>query len=128
MEPHQEIEALRSELEGLQKELEEANAQLAAWKAEAELMRHKVITCGIIAEGNEHLNPIYQRDGKWDSQQADKVRELRAQLAASNERVKEARNIIQASLEYLPCSPKPCPHCMGAAFLLSTPATKEEKR
>jgi hypothetical protein len=66
-------------------EIHQLRAQLAETKKGYDLMMHKLITCGVIAEGSEHLNKIYQAGGKWDSQQAEKVRAIVAELAAIKE-------------------------------------------
>lgn len=54
-----------------------------------DLMQHKVIACGVIAEGNGDCNPIYQPGGQWDSQQAEKVRTLVSQLSAARAALEE---------------------------------------
>ena len=54
-------------------------AELRALRAETKIMRHRVITCGVAAS---HPDPDLTRTGayanKWDSEQAERVRALRA--------------------------------------------------
>ncbi len=53
-------------------------AGLKAWKAEVELTTHKIITCGVAASHPDaNLSRTQAYGGKWDSPQAQKVRELR---------------------------------------------------
>lgn len=67
-------------IKALEGALAEADAEIYAVKKRAELAEHQVITCGVVAEGKEHLNPIYQEGGKWDSKQAGDVRKLWAEI------------------------------------------------
>lgn len=70
------IAELEQQHEATRKELE---AERDAWKAEAKLMIHKVITCGVAAT---HSNRNLTRERKcyadtWNSPQAEAVRQLR---------------------------------------------------
>ena len=69
----------------------ELEARLAAHKKDAKLNLHRVLTCGIIAEGNEHLNVIYQPGGKWDTDQAGRVRVVVAERDALKAEVARLR-------------------------------------
>lgn len=56
-----------------------AEHQLAALRNEINLLTHKVITCGVAASHPDPELSLREKDygGKWDSPQAEKVRELR---------------------------------------------------
>ena len=56
--------------------LKEKDDEIGRLMTELQLATHKCITCGVIASGSDR-QPIYQRGGKWDSPQAEMVRELR---------------------------------------------------
>lgn len=68
--------------ESTKRERDEAMAERDAYANDARLLTHKIITCGVIAEGQESLNPIYAAGSKWDSPQAERVRAVVAELAA----------------------------------------------
>ncbi len=74
------VDAICKQRDQAVQERDNIASRLVAYKKENDLLTHKIITCGIIAEGQEHRNTIYQSGGKWDSQQADMVRTARREL------------------------------------------------
>lgn len=94
-----ECERLRDRHAELQSEYDQLRAEMEKnpWRAECKLREHQLITCGVAAT---HPDPNLTRTGayaaKWDSQQAQEVRQLRqerdevrAALAAIEKRLAE---------------------------------------
>lgn len=81
---YERIADARRTLEALAAELAECRGERDAWKAEANLLTHKVITCGVAAS---HPDADLSRKGaygsKWDSPQAEAVRSLRARAESA---------------------------------------------
>jgi len=75
-----ECERLRDRHAELQSEYDQLRAEMEKnpWRAECKLREHQLITCGVAAT---HPDPNLTRTGayaaKWDSQQAQEVRQLR---------------------------------------------------
>lgn len=76
----------------LREQLEQEREAVKQLRDAYDLMQHKVIACGVIAEGNGDCNPIYQPGGQWDSQQAEKVRTLVSQLSAARAALEKLAN------------------------------------
>jgi hypothetical protein len=73
-------DAIASERDEALAEVERLRGERDAIAGDLRLVTHKAITCGVIAEGKEHLNAIYQRGSEWDSPQAEKVRSVVAEV------------------------------------------------
>ena len=74
----------------LRAQLEAAEAERDRWYAQSELHKHMVITCGVAAthsDPNLTLTGAYKE--KWNSQQADSVRALRARAERLAEALRE---------------------------------------
>ena len=68
----------------LRAQLEAAEAEVERWHQQSELHKHMVITCGVAAthsDPNLTLTGAYKE--KWNSQQAESVRALRARAEAA---------------------------------------------
>jgi DNA-directed RNA polymerase alpha subunit len=75
----------------LEESLDAANAEIARWKKENDILRHQVITCGVAAshpDPNLTLTRAYAN--KWSSAQAEAVRKLRADSNAEIAALKSA--------------------------------------
>lgn len=67
-------------LESLQRDLEAARGEIEAWRKQANLLTHQVITCGVAASHPDATLSGRAKDygGPWNSKQAEEVRTLRA--------------------------------------------------
>ena len=76
-------EKTQQELDRLTRELAEARAEIEAFAVENDTLRHQVIACGVAASHPDvNLSRTGAYAGKWNSQQAESVRNLRAERDA----------------------------------------------
>jgi hypothetical protein len=111
---HGVIAGLVTRCDAAEAKLEKAEEERDEWKKESTLLTHKIITCGVAAS---HPDAALSRradsyGGKWDSPQAEKVRELRTRadaavarvktLTKENERLRRERRKAAAALKEKP--------------------------
>lgn len=76
-------EKTQQEIDRLTRELTEARAEIEAFAVENDTLRHQVIACGVAASHPDvNLSRTGAYAGKWNSQQAESVRNLRAERDA----------------------------------------------
>lgn len=101
----------------LERDLAAARAEVEQWQKEYDLMKHRVITCGVAAT---HPDPNLTRTGayasKWDSLQAEQVRALRQRNEALEGLLRESRSLVQWAnhpklLERIDRALNNCPRC-----------------
>lgn len=75
-------------------------AEIEALRAEVKLLTHKVITCGVAADHpDKNLTRTGAYASDWNSQQAERVRALRARAERLAEALREVREYVTDALQ-----------------------------
>ena len=83
----------------LERRLREAEAERDAYRDESELRLHMVLTCGVAADHPDaNLSRTGAYAGKWNTQQAERVRKLRDRAESAERARDEAQRIVDKLL------------------------------